>query len=340
MYRRIITVIIVIALLSCAAGTVSADNNTTNETEQSIDLSHYITADSINGNAVQFSDGYSGFRIDSGKNEVTSDDGFTSYPATKIDIGNYLKLTVIECYKQNKEKSISQIIEKFVDGSYKSSSDNIIQNVLKSDANVNDHEVVEINNNTEATFDFELLKPVNGATSQYFAYTVSFKTIPKEDKLTAGSDTNESSNTDTSNVTKKEDTSKETKTEKTDNTSKTGTDNKTEKTVNNKETVKKADDNKETVKNETSKKNNDDNDTEVHETNKTIINKTNTVVVNQKNTTIINQHNVKTINNTTNETPQNDTLTSLMRNAGNPIMILIIVIIIVAVVGVAYYKKD
>lgn len=336
MKRKIITISIALAVLLCIAGIAFADNNTTadeNQTESVIDLSNYITVLSSENNAIRFSDGYVGFLVDSSKNEAGSADGFTSHPATGISNGNVLKLAIIECYKQGSENKIGEVLSSFADGSYQTSSDEIITAARTSADTVRDHEVVEINNTTEATFDFELLKPVNGATSQYIAYKVSFKTVENEDVLAASdNDTNESA-LGTVNDT---------------NESVLGAINDTDNNITNKSVLRDVNDTNESAlgtvneTNVTVDNNTGEivNDTEVHETNKTIVNKTNTLVVNQNNTTVVNQNTIKTINNTTKETPQNDTVATLMKSAGNPIFLLAIVIVIAAVVGVVYYRKN
>ena len=317
MNKKLITLLIVLAVI-CSISIVAADNNTT-QSNDTVDLSQYITADQINSDKVEFSDGFTGFLIDSSKNHVTKDDGFTSHPTSDIELGDYLKLAIVECYRQNCENKIGEIIASFADGSYKDSGDSVIKEVLSSSEKIGDNAVVEINNNSEATFNFEVLKPIDDETSDYIAYTVSFKTIEKED-----------STNDTSN--------------KTDDVSKNKTDTqKKEETAKNTTAVKKQ---TETTKNTTDSKDSaktapKQNNTEVHEQNKTIVNKTNTVIVNQNNTTVINQTNVKHINNTTNDTPpQKEDNNILMKVAGNPITLLIIVIIVIAIVAVAYNRRE
>ena len=328
MNRKILTIFIVIGILCCSGGLVWADNNTT-EIMEEIDLSHYITVSSTSGNKVTFSDGFAGFLIDGEKNHASSNDGFTSESTSDINIGNYLKLAIVECYKQGMENNIGSVIDKFVDGSYKSSNDKIVTSVLASGDSINDHEVVKISNDTGATFDFEVLKPVNDSTSRYIAYKVSLKTVEVEDntsddKLQASEDNQtEDNNTDG--------------TDPTENNQKNTDEDKT--TNNNKDTNEEKKDTSE-EKDNSDKAAGDDNNTEVHVKNKTIVNKTNTVIVNEKNTTVINKTNVKHINNTTNDTanataPQNN----LMKVAGNPITILIIVVAIIAIAVAVYNRK-
>ena len=339
MNKKIFTILIVIGILFCFSSVVSADNNTTENTEE-IDLSHYITVASVNGNEVTFSDGYSGFLIEGEKNVASSNDGFTQKSTSGIDIANYLKLAIIECYKQNSESNIGSTIDKFVEGSYKSSNDDIVKNVMESNENIGDHEVVQINNNTEATFDFEVLEPVNDSTSKYIAYTVSLQTVEVEDNssddtLKANDDnqtddepSNDSNKTDSNN-------DKNTKTDdKNINENKDKNTKTDEKNVSKNKDKNTKTDNKDS-KEKASEKAPNENNTEVHVKNKTIVNKTNTLIVNEKNTTIINKTTVKHINNTTNATPQNN----LMKVAGNPITILIIVVAILAIAGVVYNRR-
>ena len=334
MNKKIITLFLIIAVLLCSIAIVSAENNTTNvtnDTEDTIDLSNYITALS-SGKEIQFSDGYTGYLIDTSKNELTDNDGFTSYPTTNIDgnIGNYLKLAVIECYKQNKESEISDVISMILDGSYKNRENPIINAVLRSDQTINDHESVEIDNSTEGTFDFELLKPRNQATSDYFAYKVSLKTIENDDVLGVadGNDTNQ-----TKEIENQTNATAEADQNKTENNNTTV---KNEELANDTNASKANATDNETKENSTEKIN----ETKTIETNKTIVNKTNTLTINENNTTVVNKTTVTHINNTTNDTPQNNTITdNLMKTVGNPISILIIVIVVIAIVSIAMRRK-
>jgi hypothetical protein len=334
MNKKIMTLFLIIAVLLCSVAIVSAENNTTNvtnDTEDTIDLSNYITALS-SGKEIQFSDGYTGYLIDTSKNELTDNDGFTSYPTTNIDgnIGNYLKLAVIECYKQNKESEISDVISMILDGSYKNRENPIINAVLRSDQTINDHESVEIDNSTEGTFDFELLKPRNQATSDYFAYKVSLKTIENDDVLGVadGNDTNQ-----TKEIENQTNATAEADQNKTENNNTTV---KNEELANDTNASKANATDNETKENSTEKIN----ETKTIETNKTIVNKTNTLTINENNTTVVNKTTVTHINNTTNDTPQNNTITdNLMKTVGNPISILIIVIVVIAIVAIAMRRK-
>ena len=335
MNKKIMTLFLIIAVLLCSIAIVSAENNTTNvtnDTEDTIDLSNYITALS-SGKEIQFSDGYTGYLIDTSKNELTDKDGFTSYPTTNIDgnIGNYLKLAVIECYKQNKESEISDVISMILDGSYKNRENPIINAVLRSDQTINDHESVEIDNSTEGTFDFELLKPRNQATSDYFAYKVSLKTIENDDVLGVadGNDTNQ-----TKEIENQTNATAEADQNKTENNNTTV---KNEELANDTNASKANATDNETKENSTEKIN----ETKTIETNKTIVNKTNTLTINENNTTVVNKTTVTHINNTTNDTPQNNTITdNLMKTVGNPISILIIVIVVIAIVAIAMRRKS
>ncbi|MBQ7927251.1 MAG: hypothetical protein IJ287_00685 [Methanobrevibacter sp.] len=301
MNKKTITLLLVVIFSISCLGMVWADNNTTNATEQLEieDTTNYIMPISITDNGIKFSDGFTGYCIDLTKNSITTDDKFTTEHTT--DSENAIKLAIIECYKANKENDIENIISKVIN---KDSSDDIAKKVLSSKENIGDSAVVEINNDTEATFNFELLKSNDVEKSDCVAYKVSLKTIKHDDILSAVNGENKTANSTNNNTT--------TSNNKTDS------------------------ENAETVQNNT--KTNASEKT-VIETNKTIINKTNTVTVNENNTTIINQNNTKIINKT-NETPQNATLQNkILRTVGNPIFLLVIVIIIIAVVAVTIRGK-
>lgn len=307
MNKRIITLLLVVIFSISCLSMVSADNTTnTTETSEIEDTANYILPISITDNGIKFNDGFTGFCIDLAKNSITTDDKFTSEPTTNSE--NAIKLAIIECYKANKENEIENVISKVIN---KDTSDEIAQKALSSTEKIGDSAVVEINNDTEATFNFELLKSANGEKSDCLAYAVSLKTIPHEDKLSAANEDNATAD-DTDNNT--ETTNDTTPTDESTNDTQEQTDD------------KKTDDGQNTKT--------------VTETNKTIENKTNTVIINENNTTIINKENTKIINKTK-EKPQNATVQdTIMKAAGNPIFILVIVIIVIAIAAVVMRRKD
>jgi len=308
MTRKIIPLLILLIISVSCLSFVSADNNTT-VTEEIEDLTNYITVSSINGDKIEFSDGFIGFCLDSAK--IGADSKFTSRSTTSNE--NAVKLAIIECYKQNKVNEMGIIISKVV---AKDTSDSIVQKVLSSGETIGDSALVEINNTTEGNFNFELLKSSNDG-SDCIAYKVSLQTMIPEDTLAAGENSTESEGVNESG-----DTSKDTTPQSQNNS-----EEETAPTQNNEtKDVKTADDE-------------NNGETTVNEKNKTIINKTKTVIVNETNTTIINQNNTKIINKT-NETPQNATVQdTIMKAAGNPIFILVVVIVVIAIVAVVMRKR-
>lgn len=309
MTRKIIPLLILLIISVSCLSFVSADNNTT-VTEEIEDLTNYITVSSINGDKIEFSDGFIGFCLDSAK-KISADSKFTSKSTTNNE--NAVKLAIIECYKQNKVNEMGSIISKVVS---KDTSDPIAQKVLSSGETIGDSALVEINNITEGNFNFELLKSSNDG-SDCIAYKVSLQTIIPEDTLAAGENS-----TDGEAVNESGDTSKDTTPQGQNNSEEETTPTQNNETKD----VKTADDE-------------NNGETTVNEKNKTIINKTKTVIVNETNTTIINQNNTKIINKT-NETPQNATVQdTIMKAAGNPIFILVVVIVVIAVVAVVMRKR-
>ena len=332
MNKKIIPLLIVLIVSACCLGIVSADNNTTDNitvTEDvQEDLTNYIIAFSITGKGIEFNDGFTGFCLDPSKGSISADDKFTSQATTGEEVENNVKLAIIACYKTGHEDDIQNIVSQVIAGN---KDYDIVESVYSSTETVGDTAVVDINNDTEATFTFELLKSQDTSKSDCLAYKVSMKTIEKDDILAAGN--NETN--DTMETTADNDPSSG------DNLTAAENDNgtNTEKQKANEEKLAAAGDN-----NDTQPEINDDNDTGkqtvVNETNKTIINKTNTVIVNETNTTIINKNNTKVINKT-NETPQNATVQNqIMRAVGNPIFLLVIVIVIIAVVAVVMRRKN
>lgn len=314
--KTIIPLIVLIFLISCL-GIVSAGNNTTdNLTVEDVadNLTSYIIPSQITDNGIEFSDGFTGFCIDSSKNIANMDSKFTSQNTANDGIQNHVKLAIIECYKSGKESNIKNVIDQLVNGN---KNYDIVPSVLSSAENIGDTATVNINNTTEATFTFELLKPADESQSECLAYKVSFETIESNDTLTAGSNETNTSENATQN-----------------NTSKNTTDltNNTAAEQNNDSMKENATVNDTKMPNE--------NQTAKNETNKTENNETDIVIDNETNITIIHQNNTKIINKT-NEVPQNAPIqNTLMRTLGNPIFLLAIVIIIVAVVAVAIRRKD
>lgn len=334
MNKKIIVTLIVLLFCAGCLSFVSADNST-NETSQdneSIDLSNYIVPISISGNVIEFNDGFTGFCLDSAKESITTEDGFTSQ-STSGELQNYVKLAIIEAYKQDCEDDLGEIIASFADGSYKNSNNKVITEVLKSQENIGDNAVVELEDSIEGTFEFELLKPATGDKSDCLAYKVSLKEMPEEDVLGAAADdnaTDEASANSTDDEKTADNQTDEKTVDESDASANSTDEEKTADTTGNQSDEKANDTAEKNIKQETI----------VNETNKTIINKTNTVTINENNTTTINKNNNKIINQTANETPQNATIQdNIMRTVGNPIFILVVVFAILAAAGVYMRKK-
>ena len=234
MNKKIITLIIVILISLCFIGIVVAensthsDNSTDDNDNQPIDKNDtpdhnksdkdkkdhddkskkdYILAKG-KGNNIKFSDGFRGFILDYSKPSAHSGDEYKSVSTSKASNSNKLKLAIIECYKQNSSGQIEKIMADFVKKG--SSNTKVGKAVASSTKIVNDHEVVKIDNHTEAIFDFEVLKSVSGNESDYFAYKVSFKSIEDTNDTennetllnnTLGNQTNITNLTNTSNIT-------------------------------------------------------------------------------------------------------------------------------------------
>lgn len=314
MNHKIIATLVALIFAVCFLGIVVAEDNNTTELGTIEDAASYIMPISISGNVVEFSDGFTGFCLDLTKEQITAEDGFVSQTTGGDEIQNYVKLAIIEAYKQGCEDNLDQIIASFADGSYKDSDNEVIVEVLKSPETIGDEAVVELEDSIEGTFKFELLKPADGNKSDCLAYNVSLKEIPGDDNATEENDNNTSEGILTS--ASDDNQSQEKSTASQDDSS---------------EDDKKADNATEDDKTP---------ETIVNETNKTIINRTNTVIVNENNTTVINQTNIKHINKTTNDEPKKeDAIQQLVKTVGNPIFLLLLVIVIAAIVAVAMNRK-
>ena len=184
----------------------TSDKNGTADKNKTDDKSKkdYILAKG-KGNDIKFSDGSRGFILDYSKSPASSGDEFKRVSTSHASNSNTLKLAIIECYKQDSAGQIGNIMADFVKTG--SSSTRVGEVVAASHESVGNHEVVKIDNHTEAVFDFEVLKSVSGNESDYFAYKVSFRTIDDGEKdINQTNDlilnvTNTTNTTNTTNVT-------------------------------------------------------------------------------------------------------------------------------------------
>lgn len=330
MTRKITALLIVLIFSVCLASIAFAENNSVNESQladdgqnieidnannQAIeDTSNYIKITSISGREFKFNDGFTGFCFSS-TGTIETGDTFTSEAFANSQTENYVKLAIIEAYKLGKENNLGEIISKIVNGNM-DTGDEVIKAVMDSSEQIGQSKTVNIDNTTEATFTFELLKSTDEDHIECLGYTVSKKPVEpvisgdeaaSDDKQTADNNGTQPAGNSTPGDNDKQADSGNATPEKNQTDDKNSKDNKTE--------PKKAD-NKNVVKNDT-----------------TIVKNTTTVIEN--NTTIV-HNNVKEVNNTT--APKNNTATNLLK-AGYPIIILLIVIVI-AVVAVVIKRRE
>ena len=330
MTRKITALLIVLIFSVCLASIAFAENNSVNESQladdgqnieidnannQAIeDTSNYIKITSISGREFKFNDGFTGFCLSS-TGTIETGDTFTSEAFANSQTENYVKLAIIEAYKLGKENNLGEIISKIVNGNM-DTGDEVIKAVMDSNEQIGQSKTVNIDNTTEATFTFELLKSTDEDHIECLGYTVSKKPVEpvisgdeaaSDDKQTADNNGTQPAGNSTPGDNDKQADSGNATPEKNQTDDKNSKDNKTE--------PKKAD-NKNVVKNDT-----------------TIVKNTTTVIEN--NTTIV-HNNVKEVNNTT--APKNNTATNLLK-AGYPIIILLIVIVI-AVVAVVIKRRE
>ena len=330
MTRKITALLIVLIFSVCLASIAFAENSSVNESQladdsqnieidnannQAIeDTSNYIKVTSISGREFKFNDGFTGFCLSS-TGTIETGDTFTSEAFANSQTENYVKLAIIEAYKLGKENNLGEIISKIVNGNM-DTGDEVIKAVMDSSEQIGQSKTVNIDNTTEATFTFELLKSTDEDHIECLGYTVSKKPVEpvisgdeaaSDDKQTADNNGTQPAGNSTPGDNDKQADSGNATPEKNQTDDKNSKDNKTE--------PKKAD-NKNVVKNDT-----------------TIVKNTTTVIEN--NTTIV-HNNVKEVNNTT--APKNNTATNLLK-AGYPIIILLIVIVI-AVVAVVIKRRE
>ena len=330
MTRKITALLIVLIFSVCLASIAFAENNSVNESQladdsqnieidnannQAIeDTSNYIKVTSISGREFKFNDGFTGFCLSS-TGTIETGDTFTSGAFANSQTENYVKLAIIEAYKLGKENNLGEIISKIVNGNM-DTGDEVIKAVMDSNEQIGQSKTVNIDNTTEATFTFELLKSTDEDHIECLGYTVSKKPVEpvisgdeaaSDDKQSDDNNgTQPAGNSTPGNNDKQADSGNATP-EKNQTDDKNSKDNKTEP---------EKTDNKKVVKNDT-----------------TIVKNTTTVIEN--NTTIV-HNNVKEVNNTT--APKNNTATNLLK-AGYPIIILLIVIVI-AVVAVVIKRRE
>ena len=327
MNKKITALVIVLIFSLCCAGIAFAENESADSLKTADDgegieveeSSGSITITGISNGKISFSDGFAGYAIDSSKDKITGDDTFDYGEFKNSQMENYIKLAIIEAYKQGKENQLGEIISKIADNNL-DKSDSVISEVLKSGDTVKSKEVVSINDNTEGTFTFELLKSANGEKSDCIAYTVSLKSV-ENDKLAMSDDTGNVVADD--NGTSGDDNTNDTNNDKTSQDNNTNTDN---------DNAKKEDDK---TSNDVKKKSDKNDDVKENPENNTTIVKTTTTVI--ENNTTITHNNVKEVNNTTE--PKNDTVSDLLK-AGNPILILVIVVVVAVIAAVIMKRKD
>ena len=304
MNKKIITILIILLFSFSIA---YATDNTTEDVE-SEDKTSYIMPISISSDSIEFSDGFIGFSLDG--DDLTTSDGFSPEQTDDSELQNYIKLAIIECYKQSREDDIGEIVASFCDGSYTDSDDELITAVLDSDDEIEDSTVVELYDGSIATFDFELLKSSDDK-SDCIAYKVSIDDSTSDDSVLGASDS------EVENASDSDDAQSESDNNNVDESEPTTSDDASEPAT--------SDDSN----NNTPETTGEDNNTQINETNKTIINKTNTVIVNEKNTTVITKNNVN------NDTPQD----AILKTAGNPLFILVVVVAIIAIVVFEKHRR-
>ena len=191
--KRIDALVIILIISICCVGIAFAEENNSSveqsieETEISEDGAIYTLIASISGGEIKFNDGYTGYCIDSSKDAVSSDDKFTLGSLKNDNTENYVKLAIIECYKQGRENDIGNVVSKIVNNNM-DSSDSVIKEVMNSNEKITSGTTVKIDNTTEATFDFELLTPADSDKSDCLAYKVSKKTVENDQPSTVQKD--------------------------------------------------------------------------------------------------------------------------------------------------------
>lgn len=282
-------IIILLVVLLFSIGLAWAEDNATENLEIE-DNGNYILPISISNGVIKFDDGFEGFCLDLSKDSITTSDKFKLGALKNSGDENNVKLAIIECYKQGKESDIGKIVKNLLSGN---SNNEVLKEALNSNEKIGSQHVVNIDNTTEATFTFELLKSTDDAKSDVLAYKVSTKTVEQPEIIGASEDSDDNKKTD-------DQTTKEDTTDNKDTANKTEPKNKT--TVNEK------------------------NETIVNKTNTVIVNENNTTIINNNNVKTINKTNDTPENDTTSQ------LLKAAGNPIFILIIVIVIIAIVAVV--------
>ena len=199
------TILIMFLLISSGLSAVSGETDTNDtmilstekESELKIKSEEERTGELVSASEdghynISFDDGYNGYCINYGDHEASEGHNFTVQDTTEAinhksqqSVGNELKTFFVEYYDIAMKDIIKtqHIIWHFSDDftSWRVDPDLIdeIRNVA-SQKEIPDHGAVrQINNTTEAVFDFEVLQSHNPGHQNFFAYKITYRDILK-----------------------------------------------------------------------------------------------------------------------------------------------------------------
>lgn len=207
-------------ILSCSIVAAHDTNTTDSEIDALKTSDDTILSDETTVNAtksgirnITFSDGYNGYCINLSKDHAEVGSVFTPKDTShamnnkyNTSIGNYLKILFVDFYDTASTDSdaASEVIWDFSDRYYLNSNNPITQAILKLAEEgrvIPDHgQTKQIDEKTEAIFDFEVFDPLNDDMQNYFGYKITLKEIQNN--------SSESNNTNIINQTNSNSTNK------------------------------------------------------------------------------------------------------------------------------------
>ena len=191
MKKPLITIIMIIFAITTCLNFVSAENETnilrSSESEEEVRASE-------DGHVnISFENGYNGYCINYGEHEAAAGQEYsvqdTTYATNKNSgesVGNYLKVYFVDYYEDAMRDEIvtQHTIWHFTDDFNGWRIDPILIENIKTTASTktipDNGAVRQINNTTEAVFDFQVLSSDKSDHQNFFAYKITYRDIVKD----------------------------------------------------------------------------------------------------------------------------------------------------------------
>lgn len=198
MKKSLITILIIFLAITSGLSFVTAQNETeiritNSEEENRSRIGEEVTAVEKGDFITDFDDGYSGYCINYMKHDaeigdefIVEDTSHATHKNTGESVGNYLKVYFVDYYEEAMKSEVvtQHTIWHFTDDFNGWRIDYDLIDDIKATATtktIPDHGAVrQINNTTEAVFDFEVLKTGNPQNQNFFGYKITYRDIIKE----------------------------------------------------------------------------------------------------------------------------------------------------------------